>query len=94
MMLVGGSRFAERVLARAFATFRDRDERRRTLLVGAGRSGPEPAARAARDAGRARRRLRRRRRRLRGRRLQGVPVLGSSDEIERVLAQRGPTSCS
>jgi hypothetical protein len=39
MLLIGASRFGERVLFRAHATFIDRHERRRALIVGAGRGG-------------------------------------------------------
>ena len=86
VVLVGSSRFAERVLFRACDVPRPA-RAAATLLVGAGRSGQEPA-RASRDAGRARRGLRGRRPRLRGRRMQGVPVLGTLPEIDRVLASR------
>ncbi|HEU0304530.1 MAG TPA: hypothetical protein VFR32_08115 [Gaiellaceae bacterium] len=90
LVLVGASRFAERVMFRAHATFRDRHERRRTLIVGAGRSGRSLL-----------RELRETRGehvvgfvdddpRLRRRRMQGVPVLGTLDEIDGVLALARP----
>src|SRR5207244_3148167 len=37
--LIGASRFGERALFHAMGTLRDRDVRRRTLIIGAGRRG-------------------------------------------------------
>ena len=93
IVLVGGSRFAERVLFRAHATFRDRHDRR-TLLVGAGRSGRSLLRELRETPGEHVVGFVDDDRRLRGRRMQGVPVLGSLREIDRVLASRSPTSCS
>ncbi len=90
MVLIGGSRFAERVLFRAHATFRDRHERRRTLLVGAGRSGRSLLRELRETPGEQVVGFVDDDRRLRGRRMQGVPVLGTLPEIERVLAQSRP----
>jgi UDP-GlcNAc:undecaprenyl-phosphate GlcNAc-1-phosphate transferase len=87
-VLVGLSRFAERAFARGFA-FGARG-RRRTVIVGAGRAGrsllrelrespgEQVVAFVDDDPG------------LRGRRLQGVPVLGGTDAIGRVLSTTEP----
>jgi UDP-GlcNAc:undecaprenyl-phosphate/decaprenyl-phosphate GlcNAc-1-phosphate transferase len=90
MVLVGGSRFAERAMFRAHATFRDRHERRRTLLVGAGRSGRSLLRELRETPGEHVVGFVDDDRRLRGRRMQGVPVLGTLPEIERVLLQSKP----
>ena len=90
MVLIGGSRFAERVMFRAHATFRDRHERRRTLLVGAGRSGRSLLRELRETPGEHVVGFVDDDRRLRGRRMQGVPVLGTLPEIERVLLQSRP----
>lgn len=88
--LIGASRFAERALVGTIAALKGRGTRRRTLIVGAGSSGrsmlrelrEQPGEQVIGflddDPG------------LRGRRLQGVPVLGGIDEIERVLALAQP----
>jgi len=90
MVLVGASRFGERALFRAHATLIDRGGRRRTLVVGAGRSGRSllrelretPAVHVVGfvddDA------------KLRGRRMQGVAVLGGLHEIDRILELTRP----
>jgi UDP-GlcNAc:undecaprenyl-phosphate GlcNAc-1-phosphate transferase len=90
IVLIGGSRFAERVLFRAHATFRDRHERRRTLLVGAGRSGRSLLRELRETPGEHVVGFVDDDRRLRGRRMQGVPVLGTLPEIDRVLTQSQP----
>ena len=88
--LIGASRFWERAAARALSTFVGRSDRRRTLIVGAGRAGRSLL-----------RELRETRgeyvvgfidddARLRGRRLQGVPVLGTAQEIEHILDSTSP----
>ena len=88
--LIGASRFWERAAARALSTFVGRSDRRRTLIVGAGRAGRSLL-----------RELRETRgeyvvgfidddTRLRGRRLQGVPVLGTAQEIEHILDSTSP----
>jgi UDP-GlcNAc:undecaprenyl-phosphate GlcNAc-1-phosphate transferase len=89
-VLIVASRFAERALFRSLDLFRTRGARRRTLIVGAGREG-RSVLRELRetpgevvvgflddDPG------------LRGRRLQGATVLGSTDEIERIIATKQP----
>jgi FlaA1/EpsC-like NDP-sugar epimerase len=87
-VLVGASRFWERAAARGFSSFRS--VRRRSLVVGAGRAGRSllrelretPAEQVVGfvddDP------------RLRRRRLQGVPVLGGTDELARVLERSRP----
>ena len=89
-ILVGASRFGERALARGFSSLRTRSDRRRTVIVGAGRAGrsllrelretpgEHVVAFVDDDA------------RLRGRRLLGVPVLGGSDSVARVLETARP----
>jgi UDP-GlcNAc:undecaprenyl-phosphate GlcNAc-1-phosphate transferase len=90
LVLVGSSRFAERALFRAHATFRDRHERRRTLLVGAGRSGRSLLRELRETPGEHVVGFVDDDVRLRNRRMQGVPVLGSLRDIDRVLAQSRP----
>jgi UDP-GlcNAc:undecaprenyl-phosphate GlcNAc-1-phosphate transferase len=92
IVLIGASRFAERALDRGLASFRDRRNQRRTVIVGAGRHGRsllrelrETADSGSRvigfvdDASE-----------LRGRRLQGIPVLGTLAEIGWVLGRWDP----
>jgi FlaA1/EpsC-like NDP-sugar epimerase len=89
-VLIGASRFWERAATQALRTLVGRSERRRTLIVGAGRAGrsllrelretPNEAVVGFVDDDS----------RLRGRRLQGVPVLGTTAEIERILASAEP----
>ena len=88
IVLVGASRFWERAAARGLSSFHT--TRRRTLIVGAGRGG-RSLLRELRDTpgehvvgfvdDDAR---------LRRRRLQGVPVVGGSDEIARVIERTRP----
>ncbi|TMK60467.1 MAG: hypothetical protein E6G60_13465 [Actinobacteria bacterium] len=85
-VLIGASRFWERAAFRALGSLLGRSDRRRTLIVGAGRAGRSllrelretPGEVVDDDA------------RLRGRRLQGVPVLGGAHEIERILDSARP----
>jgi UDP-GlcNAc:undecaprenyl-phosphate GlcNAc-1-phosphate transferase len=90
LVLVGSSRFAERALFRAHATFRDRHERRRTLLVGAGRSGRSLLRELRETPGEHVVGFVDDDARLRNRRMQGVPVLGALRDIDRVLVQARP----
>ena len=83
--LVGASRFGERFLFRAMGTIRDRDGRRRTLIVGAGRSGRGLLRELRETPGEQVVGFVDDDPRLRRRRLQGVPVLGGLDEIGAVL---------
>jgi UDP-GlcNAc:undecaprenyl-phosphate GlcNAc-1-phosphate transferase len=89
--LIGISRFWERAVVRALASLRDRGDRRRTLIVGAGRSGRSLLRELRETPGEhvvgfidddlA----------LRRRRIQGVSVLGDSGDVARVLERTGPT---
>ena len=89
-LLVGTSRFAERALFRLLASLRNRGDRRRTLIVGAGRGGrsllrelretPGEHVLGFVDDDEA----------LHRRRLQGVAVIGGTDEIARVLDDTTP----
>jgi UDP-GlcNAc:undecaprenyl-phosphate GlcNAc-1-phosphate transferase len=83
--LVGASRFGERFLFRAMGTIRDREGRRRTLIVGAGRSGRSLLRELRETPGEQVVGFVDDDPRLRRRRLQGVPVLGGLDEIQAVL---------
>ena len=85
IVLIGASRFGERALFRAHSTFIDRRGRRRTLLVGAGRSGRSLLRELRETPGEHVVGFVDDDPRLSGRRMQGVPVLGGLDEIERVL---------
>jgi UDP-GlcNAc:undecaprenyl-phosphate/decaprenyl-phosphate GlcNAc-1-phosphate transferase len=89
-VLIGASRFSERALARFAAAARHRGERRRTLIVGAGRAARSllrelneaPGERVIGfvddDPS------------LRRRRLDGVPVLGDASEIDQILTRWRP----
>jgi FlaA1/EpsC-like NDP-sugar epimerase len=83
--LIGVSRFGERFLFRAMGTIRDRERRRRTLIVGAGRSGRGLLRELRETPGEQVVGFVDDDPRLRRRRLQGVPVLGGLDEIDAVL---------
>jgi UDP-GlcNAc:undecaprenyl-phosphate GlcNAc-1-phosphate transferase len=88
-VVIGASRFGERALFRARTTLKDRDGRR-TLIVGAGRSG-RSLLRELRETGAERivgfvdddPRLHRRR-------LLGVPVRGGIVDLDRILAATRP----
>jgi UDP-GlcNAc:undecaprenyl-phosphate GlcNAc-1-phosphate transferase len=90
IILVGGSRFAERALFRVFASLKDRRGRRRTLIVGAGRGGRSLLRELRESSGEQVVGFVDDDPRLRRRRLQGVPVLGRCDELERVIAAAQP----
>jgi UDP-GlcNAc:undecaprenyl-phosphate GlcNAc-1-phosphate transferase len=90
ILLVGASRFAERALFRVLASFRDRHGRRRTLIVGAGRGGRSLLRELRETPGEQVVGFVDDDPRLRRRRLQGVPVVGGCDEIERVVAATEP----
>ncbi len=89
-ILLGASRFGERALFRLLGTLHERDNRRRTLVVGAGRAG-RSLVRELREAvteqvvgyvdDDAR---------LRGRRMQGVMVLGGCMDIDSILQRTTP----
>jgi UDP-GlcNAc:undecaprenyl-phosphate GlcNAc-1-phosphate transferase len=87
-VLIGASRFWERAFARGLSTFRSM--RRRTVIVGAGRSGRSLLRELRETPGEHVIGFIDDEPRLRRRRLQGVPVLGRLDEIERVLTRTRP----
>jgi UDP-GlcNAc:undecaprenyl-phosphate GlcNAc-1-phosphate transferase len=87
---IGASRFGERALFHAMASLKDRDARRRTLIVGAGRSGRSLLRELRETPGEHVVGFVDDDARLRRRRMQGVPVLGGLDEIDRVLAETRP----
>lgn len=89
-VLVGGSRLGERALFRTLALMRGRSGRRRTVIVGAGRGGRSLLRELRETAGEQVVGFVDDDPRLRRRRLQGVPVLGGVDEIERILASSRP----
>jgi UDP-GlcNAc:undecaprenyl-phosphate/decaprenyl-phosphate GlcNAc-1-phosphate transferase len=88
--LTGASRFGERALFHALGQVNSRGSRRRTLIIGAGRSG-RSLLRELRETGGeyvvgfvdddAR---------LVRRRMQGVSVLGGLDQIDRILCETRP----
>jgi UDP-GlcNAc:undecaprenyl-phosphate/decaprenyl-phosphate GlcNAc-1-phosphate transferase len=89
-VLVGASRFSERAFVRAVSTLTGRGERRRTLIVGAGRGGRSLLRELRETAGEQVVGFVDDDPRLARRRLQGVPVLGGLMEIEAVLAKARP----
>ena len=88
--LVGASRLGERALYRVLAVLRGRAGRRRSLIVGAGRGGRSLLRELRETAGEQVVGFVDDDPRLRRRRLQGVPVLGGIDEIERILSSSRP----
>jgi UDP-GlcNAc:undecaprenyl-phosphate/decaprenyl-phosphate GlcNAc-1-phosphate transferase len=89
-ILVGASRFWERAFVRAVSTLTGRSDRRRTLIVGAGRGGRSLLRELRETAGEQVVGFVDDDQRLARRRLQGVPVLGGLMEIESVLAKTRP----
>jgi UDP-GlcNAc:undecaprenyl-phosphate GlcNAc-1-phosphate transferase len=89
-ILVGTTRFAERALESAFSSFRNRGDRRRTVIVGAGRAGRSLLRELRETAGEQVVGFVDDDAQLRGRRLQGVAVLGGTGELERILAAARP----
>ena len=90
ILLIGTSRFAERALFRALGSLKDRQSRRRTLIVGAGRGGRSLLRELRETAGQQVVGFVDDDPRLARRRLQGVPVLGGCEVIEAVLADARP----
>jgi UDP-GlcNAc:undecaprenyl-phosphate GlcNAc-1-phosphate transferase len=89
-VLVGASRFWERAAARGISSLTERSARHHTLIVGAGRGGRSLLRELRETPGEHVVGFVDDDPRLRRRRLQGVPVLGACDEIERVLGQARP----
>ncbi len=88
--LIGVSRFGERALFHGLRSLRDREARKRTLIVGAGRSGRSLLRELRETPGEHVVGFLDDDRRLRRRRMQGVPVLGGLDEVDRVIALARP----
>jgi UDP-GlcNAc:undecaprenyl-phosphate GlcNAc-1-phosphate transferase len=89
-MLVGVSRFWERAFVRAVSSLTGRAERRRTLIVGAGRGGRSLLRELRETRGEQIVGFVDDDPRLMRRRLQGVPVLGGTAEIEGILSRTRP----
>jgi UDP-GlcNAc:undecaprenyl-phosphate GlcNAc-1-phosphate transferase len=89
-VLVGASRLGERALFRTLTVLKGRAGQRRTLIVGAGRGGRSLLRELRETPGEHVIGFVDDDPRLRRRRLQGVPVLGAADEIERILASSRP----
>jgi UDP-GlcNAc:undecaprenyl-phosphate GlcNAc-1-phosphate transferase len=88
-VLIGASRFGERALFRARATLRKRDGRR-TLIVGAGRSGRSLVRELRETSGERVVGFVDDDPRLHRRRLLGIPVRGGTGDLERILAEVAP----
>ena len=88
IVLVGASRFWERAAARGLSSFHT--TRRRTLIVGAGRGGRSLLRELRETPGEQVVGFVDDDPRLRRRRLQGVPVVGGSAEIARVVERTRP----
>jgi UDP-GlcNAc:undecaprenyl-phosphate GlcNAc-1-phosphate transferase len=91
-VLIGASRFWERAFVRAVSSFTGRGGRRRTLIVGAGRGGRSLLRELRETPGEQVVGFVDDDRRLARRRLQGVPVLGGTADIERILSRVRPDS--
>jgi UDP-GlcNAc:undecaprenyl-phosphate GlcNAc-1-phosphate transferase len=89
-VLIGVSRFWERGFVRGVSSLTGRGDRRRTLIVGAGRGGRSLLRELRETPGEQIVGFVDDDRRLARRRLQGVPVLGSTAEIERILSRASP----
>jgi FlaA1/EpsC-like NDP-sugar epimerase len=89
-LLVGASRFWERGAMRGLASLRDRSQRQRTLIVGAGRAGRSLLRELRETPGERVVGFVDDDPRLWRRRLQGVAVLGSCDEAARVVVESHP----
>lgn len=89
-VLIGASRFGERALVPTIGALRRRGDRRRTLIVGAGRAGRSLLLELRQTPGEQVVGFVDDDPTLRRRRLQGVPVLGSAADVERVLEETRP----
>src|SRR5205823_10789860 len=89
-VVVGASRFWERAFVRGVSSVTGRGEKRRTLIVGAGRGGRSLLRELRETQGEQVVGFVDDDARLLGRRLQGVPVLGGSSDIEQILARARP----
>jgi UDP-GlcNAc:undecaprenyl-phosphate GlcNAc-1-phosphate transferase len=88
--LVGASRFWERALVRALGSLRRREDRRRTLIVGAGRGGRSLLRELRETLGEQVVGFLDDDPALRRRRLQGSPVLGPLADVGRILERSRP----
>ena len=86
---IGASRFAERFIVRGVRSYRDRTGRR-TLIVGAGRTGRSLQRELRETAGERVLGFVDDNPRLRRRRVQGAPVLGGTHELQRLLDRTAP----
>jgi UDP-GlcNAc:undecaprenyl-phosphate GlcNAc-1-phosphate transferase len=89
-LLVGASRFWERAFVRAVSSLTSRGERQRTLIIGAGRGGRSLLRELRETPGGQVVGFVDDDPRLSRRRLQGVPVLGGTTEIETILGRVRP----
>jgi UDP-GlcNAc:undecaprenyl-phosphate GlcNAc-1-phosphate transferase len=91
-VLVGLSRFWERAFVRGVSSLTSRGNKRRTLIVGAGRGGRSLLRELRETPGEQIVGFVDDDPRLARRRLQGVPVLGATSEIDRILTRSRPDS--
>jgi UDP-GlcNAc:undecaprenyl-phosphate GlcNAc-1-phosphate transferase len=89
MVAIAASRFAERSLVTGFRTVRDRAGRR-TLIIGAGRTGRSLMRELRETAGERVVGFVDDNTRLRRRRVHGVPVVGGTHEVERLIQRTRP----
>lgn len=89
-LFVGGSRFAERLLDAGIGSFRSPSEQERVLIVGAGRAGRSLLRELRETPGRRVVAFADDDERFRRRRLQGVTVAGTLDEIPSILDTTRP----
>jgi UDP-GlcNAc:undecaprenyl-phosphate GlcNAc-1-phosphate transferase len=89
-VLVGASRFWERAFVRGVSSLTGRGMRHRTLIVGAGRGGRSLLRELRETPGEQVVGFVDDDPRLSRRRLQGVPVLGDTSEIEQILSRANP----
>jgi UDP-GlcNAc:undecaprenyl-phosphate/decaprenyl-phosphate GlcNAc-1-phosphate transferase len=89
-LLIGVSRFSERAFVRGVSSLTGRAERRRTLIVGAGRGGRSLLRELRETPGEQVVGFVDDNRQLVRRRLQGVPILGGTSEIDRILSRSSP----
>ena len=90
MTLIGISRFWERAFVRGVSSFTGRTDRKRTLIVGAGRGGRSLLRELRETPGEQIVGFVDDDHRLARRRLQGVPVLGGIGEIDAILLRALP----
>jgi len=88
-VIIGGSRLVERALVTGLRTYHARTGRR-TLIVGAGRTGRSLMRELRETAGERVVGFVDDNPRLRRRRVQGVPVVGGAHELERLLQRLEP----